>query len=146
MSILNLFPPTLKTFLCLIIISFVWEKKSKVCKVLSKLLHLKYVRCVPTRQAICLVGKKVFLFWEDGGVQNKCLSRRQQVQKPAPPTTIPNRQRTLNKLPSELRCRNFCYQAPTEHASRCQTCEKCVRNAYVFRLSFHFACHPLVVG
>ncbi len=38
---------------------------------------------------------------------------RQQKLSPSGPyfslLSRPNRQRTLNKLPTELRCRNFCY-------------------------------------
>ncbi len=61
-------------------------------------------------------------------------------------TSKPNQQHTLNKVPTELRCRNFCQQAPTEHANRCQTCEKRACNVYTFQLSLHFAHHCCRLG
>ena len=51
----------------------------------------------------------------------------------------PNQQRTLNKFLTELRCRKFCQEAPTEHTNRAPNVQKHVCNVYVFQLSFHFA-------
>ncbi len=51
----------------------------------------------------------------------------------------PNQRRALVRLPPELRRRNFCRRAPTEHASRLEKARaKKTRARYVFRLSFHF--------
>ncbi len=54
-------------------------------------------------------------------------------------------QRTLNKLATELWCRNFVNK--TEHTKSVPNVQKKdVCNVHVFQLSFHFAQHPLVVG
>ncbi len=58
----------------------------------------------------------------------------------------PNQQRTLNKLPTELRCRNFDKYAPTELTNRVPDLQKRVGNVYIFQLSFHFACHRWWLG
>ncbi len=59
---------------------------------------------------------------------------------------IPDQRRTLNGLPPELRCRNFVDKhRPSMRIGR-QTCRNVYHNVCVFRLSFHFAFHPLVVG
>ncbi len=59
---------------------------------------------------------------------------------------LPNQQRTLNKLPTELRCRNFA----NNHRLGAQICAKraktCVQSVYVLRTSFHFACHRRWLG
>ncbi len=49
-------------------------------------------------------------------------------------------------LPTELRCRNFCRRAPTEHAKSAPNVQKCVCNVYVFRPGLHFCMPPLLVG
>ena len=60
---------------------------------------------------------------------------------------MPDQQRTLNKLPTDLRCRNFVGKHRLSTQNRCWTCKKKrARNVYVFRLSFHFCMPPLVVG
>ena len=51
---------------------------------------------------------------------------------------VPNQQRTLNKLPPELRCRNFV----TKHRLSMQIGTKGVWNVYMF----HFACHRWWLG
>ena len=55
---------------------------------------------------------------------------------------VPNQQRTLNELPTELRYRNFV----TKHTNRRQTCKKFVCNVHVLQLNFHFACHRWWLG
>ncbi len=57
-----------------------------------------------------------------------------------------NQQRALNKPPTELRCENYVDKHRPIMRSGAKTCKKHVRNVYVFRLSFHFACHRLLVG
>ncbi len=48
----------------------------------------------------------------------------------------PNQRRTLNKLPTELRRRNFAYQVPTEHTNWCQTCKNLQATCmHIFQLS-----------
>ncbi len=54
--------------------------------------------------------------------------------------------RTLEKLPPELRCRNFAYQTPTEHTNRRQIVQKHVCNVRMLGLSFHFAYHHWWLG
>ncbi len=62
------------------------------------------------------------------------------------PRGNPNQQRTLNKLPPELRCGNFVTKRrPSTQLGR-QTCAKRVRNLYIFRLSFHLACRRCWLG
>ncbi len=59
---------------------------------------------------------------------------------------LPNQQRTLNKLPTELRCRNFVTKHRLEHTNRYQNVQRLVCNVYMFRLSFHFAFHRWRLG
>ncbi len=59
---------------------------------------------------------------------------------------VPNQQRTLNKLPPELRRRNFVKKHRLNIANRRPNVQNCVRNVYLFRLSFHFACHRWWLG
>ena len=60
----------------------------------------------------------------------------------------PNQQCTLDKLPTELRCRKFV----DEHRLRMQIGAKRAKKKpvhatwYIFRLSFHFCTPPLMVG
>ncbi len=64
------------------------------------------------------------------------------------PTThihAPNQQRTLNKLPTELRCRNFLISTDWE-CKLMPNVQKHVRNVYIFQLSFHFTCHRWWLG
>ena len=49
-------------------------------------------------------------------------------------------------FPPELRCRNFVDKHWLSTQNRCQACKKRARNVRTFRLSFHIACHHLVVG
>ena len=62
------------------------------------------------------------------------------------PLSLPNRQRTFSKLPTELRCGSFVDKHRPSIANRRPNVQKRVRNVCMFRLSFHFAYHPLVVG
>ncbi len=71
--------------------------------------------------------------------------RRRTTTKCVP--TPPNQQQTLNKLPPELRCRNFVSKrrrlsVANRHPS---VPKKCVRNSHMFRPSFPFCMPPLVV-
>ncbi len=59
---------------------------------------------------------------------------------------MPNQQRTLNKLPTELRRGNFCYQASTGHASRWQIVQKHVTHCVHLPTELPFCMPPLVVG
>ncbi len=59
----------------------------------------------------------------------------------------PNRQRTLNKLATELRCRNFCRQAPTGHAkSAPKACKKTCLQCVHVPTELPSCMPPLVVG
>ncbi len=62
----------------------------------------------------------------------------------------PTSKRTLNRLPTELRCRNSVDKHRPGIASRRQTCKKKKRNracnVCTFRLSFQFCVPPLLVG
>ncbi len=58
---------------------------------------------------------------------------------------LPNRQRTLNKLPTELRLKNFVNKHRLSIQNRRQTCKNRLCNVYMFRLSFHFL-HATVGG
>ncbi len=49
-------------------------------------------------------------------------------------------------FPTELRRKIFVNKAPTEHANRAPNEQKRVCNVYIFRLSFHFACHRWWLG
>ncbi len=78
------------------------------------------------------------------------LQGRLLVVPPPPPHLVvpPNQQRTLNKLPTELRCRIFF----TKHrlsmqigAKRAKTCRQQVLYT-TFQLSFHFAYHRWWLG
>ncbi len=59
---------------------------------------------------------------------------------------LPDQQRNLNKLPTELRCRNFVnkHRLIIQIGAKRATTGVC--NVYVFRLSFHFACHHWWLG
>ena len=60
---------------------------------------------------------------------------------------LPNQQRTLDKLPTELRCRNFVSKHPTEYTNQRQTCKNVhAMCTYIFQLSFHFAFHRWWLG
>ena len=58
----------------------------------------------------------------------------------------PNQQRTLNKLPTDLRCRNCVNKASTQHTNLRQTCKNRVCNVYIFQLSFRFAYYGWWLG
>ncbi len=63
------------------------------------------------------------------------------------PTTQPTAH-TLNKLPPELRCRNFVNKHRLSiqiSTKRAKTCTQCVHR-YIFQLSLPFCIPPLVVG
>ncbi len=60
---------------------------------------------------------------------------------------LPDQQRTLSKLPTELRCRHFVnkHRLSTQIGARCaKTCMQYVCN--IFQLSFHFAYHRWWLG
>ncbi len=61
---------------------------------------------------------------------------------------LPNQQqrRTLNKLPAELRRRNFVAKHRPSMQVGAQTCKKRACNVYIFRPSFHFAYHRCWLG
>ncbi len=61
-------------------------------------------------------------------------------------TSLPNQQRTLNKPLTDIRRRNFCRQAPTEHSNRRQNVQKRVCNVYLRQLNFHSAHHCWWLG
>ncbi len=61
-------------------------------------------------------------------------------------TRLPNRQRTLNKLRTELRCTNFVDEHRLSIQIGAKRAEKRVCNVYVFQLSFHFAYHRWWLG
>ncbi len=100
-----------------------------------KINHLKwrlYCSCCYVATATTTVVKKR----ERGGV-SVCVLCCQLL--------LPNQQRTLNKLPSELRCRNFV----NKHRLNIQIAakrQKRVCNVYVFQLSFHSAYHHWWLG
>ena len=52
---------------------------------------------------------------------------------------VPNQQRTCNKLSPEMCCRNFVTKHQPSMQIGAQMCKNCVRKAYIFRLSLHFA-------
>ncbi len=58
----------------------------------------------------------------------------------------PNQQRTLSKLPTELRRRNFVNKRRLSMQIGTQTCENTCATCTVFRLSFHFAYHRCWLG
>ena len=58
---------------------------------------------------------------------------------------IPNQQRTLNKLPTELRSRNFVDKHRLGITNQPQTCKNLYAK-YIFQLSFHFAYHRWWLG
>ncbi len=58
----------------------------------------------------------------------------------------PNQQRTLNKLPTELRCRNFVVKHRLSMQIGGQACKRRVRNVYACQPSFHFAYHRWWLG
>ncbi len=57
----------------------------------------------------------------------------------------PNQQRTLKKLPPELRRRNFDTKRRLSITSRCRTCEKCVCNVRIVPTELPFL-HTTVAG
>ena len=59
---------------------------------------------------------------------------------------VPNQQLTLNKPPTELRCKKFANKHRPSMQIRRQRCKRRVRNVCTFRPSFHFCMPPLVVG
>ncbi len=69
-----------------------------------------------------------------------------QIKRTANGVSSPNQQRTLHKLPPELRRRNFVSKHRLSIQKRCQMRKKCVRNVYIFRLSSHFARHRWWLG
>ena len=59
---------------------------------------------------------------------------------------LPNQQRAFNKLPTELRCRNFVNKHPTEHTKSAPSVQKtCTRRVRV-PTELPFCVPPLVVG
>ncbi len=70
---------------------------------------------------------------------------RSRRSKSSPSSLLPNQQRTLNKLPTELRCRNFVYQhwlSIQISAKHAKTCMQCVCTP----TDLPFCIPPLVVG
>ncbi len=59
---------------------------------------------------------------------------------------LPNQERTLNKLSTELRCRNFVAEHRLSMQVGAQTCKNVACDVYVFQLSFRFACHRWWLG
>ena len=92
--------------------------------------------------------QNVFLFHcshDSGLVISRCVGKKTALRSNSAP---PSQQQTLNKLPTELRGRNFVSKHRLSMQSRRRTCKKKtrVRNVCVFRLSFHFACHRWWLG
>ncbi len=58
----------------------------------------------------------------------------------------PNQQRTLNKFLTELRCRKFCQEAPTEHTNRAPNVQKTRMQCVCIPTQLPFCTPPLVVG
>ena len=56
--------------------------------------------------------------------------------------TLPNRQHTLNKLPTDLQSRNF----DNKHRLSIQAEAKRACIVYIFQLNFHFAYHHWWLG
>ena len=61
-------------------------------------------------------------------------------------TSAPNRQRTLNRLPPELRCRNLVTKHRVSTQVAAPNMRKRACDLHVFRLSFHFAHHRCWLG
>ena len=60
--------------------------------------------------------------------------------------TAPNQQRTLNKLPTELRCRDFVNNHRLSMQNREPNVRKRACDVYVFQPSFHFFMPPPLVA
>ena len=62
---------------------------------------------------------------------------------------LPNQQRTLNKLPTELQCRTFVNKHRLSLQIWCQTCKRMCLHAMcstILQLNFHFAYHRWWLG
>ncbi len=83
--------------------------------------------------------------------QNRCLLPWKRLTAIAFPSrndviNLPNQQRTLNKLPTELRRRNFVDEHRLSMQNWCPNMQKRACTVHVLQLSFHFCIPPLLVG